>query len=342
MGQRFRQSGAYAPSTFSQITLTFHPPPMSLLCRATFGLLLSLVLSSPAAAQDAARARGDSLRLAGDLAGAVAAYRDVLSRTGDDGDAAYALASTYALQPQYSDSAFHYLDLALAHEDTVKPLQDPDLYFLIDDERWAQVETRQLDKLATRVAGPFDRAYARQLLRIRMSEWAFRYHIMLAHRQIGPESPILTALAKAMSEHHDANLVRLRRLLQEKGWPELSAVGEEAAYAAGNVINHADLATRQHYLPLLEAACERGEGDWSRYAHIRDRTELELGNPQVYGTQMELDEKTGRYEPRPMVDPGRVDERRAEKGMEPIDEQLRRFNESMQRDFGTSDKKVQE
>lgn len=274
--------------------------------------------------------------MVGDLRGAILAYNDVLAQ---GGDAAYALATTYAFAPlpTYADSAFKYLRIALLREDTMKPLYDPDLYYLIDDERWAQVEATQLDKLANQVTGMFDREYARQLLRIRMKEWAFRYHIMLAHRTLGPNSPIVTALSKVMGEHHNANEAHLLPLLEEKGWPELSAVGEEATYAAGNVINHSGLATRQKYLPLLKAACERGEADWSRYAHILDRTELELGNPQVYGTQMEFNDETGRYEPRQMVDPERVDERRAEKGMEPIGEQLRRFNESMQRDFGTSD-----
>lgn len=296
-------------------------------------LLFVLLTSSGAAAQDAARARGDSLRAAGDLRGAILAYYDVLAR---GGDAAYALASTYAFAPlpTFADSAFKYLRLALPGIDGVDPLYDPDLYFLTDDERWQAVEAQQLDRLAGQVTGTFDRAYARELLRIRMNEWAYRYHIMLAYRTLGPESPITTALSKVMSEHHEADEARLLPLLDAHGWPELSAVGEEAAFAAGNVVNHSDLATRQRYLPLLEAACERGEADWSRYAHILDRTELELGHPQVYGTQMELDEAAGRYEPRPIADPEHVDERRAAKGMEPLADQLRRFNESMKRDFG--------
>lgn len=272
--------------------------------------------------------------MAGDLVGAVEAYREAWS---EGGDVAYALAGTFALHPQFADSAFHYLDLALADEDSVRALWDPDLYLLAGDERWRGVEDEELDKLATQVSGTFDREYARDLFRLRMNEWAYRYHIMLAFRQLGPDSPVLTALATAMGEHHDENLARLLVLIEERGWPELSAVGEEAAYAAGNVVNHSDLATRQRYLPILEAVCERGECDWSRYAHILDRTELELGNPQVYGTQMEMDEETGRYVPRPLVDPDRVDERRAARGMEPISAQLRRFNESMERDFGSAD-----
>lgn len=303
---------------------------------AAYTLLMMLGVLSPASAQDGLRARGDSLRMAGDLKGAVDAYVQVFKATNGQ-DAAYAAASTFALHGGYPDSAFHYLDAALDDEQSMRPLWDSDLYFLTGDPRWQQVEDEQLDKLAAQVGGTLDRDYARVLLRLRMKEWAFRYHIMLAYRRLGPESPILTALSKAMGEHHEENLLRLQHLIREKGWPELSAVGEEAAYAAGNVINHGDLETRQRYLPILKAACERGEADWSRYAHILDRTELELGNPQVYGTQMELNEETGRYEPRPIVDHPHVDERRAEKGMEPLSVQLERFNRSMERDFGSPD-----
>ncbi len=273
--------------------------------------------------------------MVGDVAGAIEAYSEA-HRSGEDASL-YALASTLALHPQFADSAFHYLDLALDHEDSMGALWDPDLHLLANDERWAGVEDRLLDRLAAEVTGNFDREYARALFRIRTNEWAYRYHIMLAFRQLGPDSPVLTALSTAMGEHHDENLIRLEALIEERGWPELSAVGEEAAYAAGNVVNHSDLATRQRYLPVLEAVCERGECDWSRYAHILDRTELELGNAQVYGTQMVMDEALGRYVPQPLVDPEGVDERRAARGMEPIADQLRRFNQSMARDFGSAD-----
>lgn len=300
-----------------------------------FVLLMLVVNLSPAVAQDLLQARGDSLKLAGDLIGARDVYLRLFEAGAADGSHAYALASTFALHGQFPDSAFHYLDIALQHEDTMGPLYDPDLYFLTSDARWEAVENRLLDRLAGQVEGAFDRTYARHLLQMRMHEWAFRYHIMLAFRELGPASPVLTALSKAMGEHHDANLERLQGLLEEKGWPALSAVGEAAAYAAGNIINHSDLATRQKYLPMLKATCEKGEGDWSRYAHILDRTELELGHPQVYGTQMALNEDTGNYEAQPMIEPGKVNERRAARGLELIEVQLKRFNAAMKRDFAT-------
>lgn len=281
------------------------------------------------------RLRGDSLRMAGDLAGAVEAYHKALKQSPRDGETAYAVASTFALHGGFPDSAFHYLKLALEVDDSLQPLWDADLYYLTDDPRWEDIEEIRLDRLAEQIGRGFNRDYARRLYRLRMNEWGYRYQVMLAYRTLGPESPIPTAISHAMGQHHKENMIALEALIEQYGWPELSAVGEEAAYAAGNVLNHHDLATRQRYLPMLKDACERGEADWSRYAHIFDRTELELGNPQVFGTQMEMNEETGRYEPRPMIDPADVNKRRAAKGMEPIEAQLQRFNESMERDFGS-------
>jgi hypothetical protein len=285
-------------------------------------------------AQDSPSSSADSLRQAGDFPAAVSAYRTLLASTNDPGDVAYSLATTFALSGQYSDSAFVYLERAMETHARVDILYDADLYFLIDDPRWASLEERLLNQLSVDVGDGFDREYARALLAARINEWGYRWHIMFAFRTLGPESPILTALAHAMQSNHEENEARVLHLVDQKGWPRLSAVGEKAAFAASNVLTHADTATRLKYLPLVEAACQAGESEWSEYAPILDRTELELGRPQVYGTQMEKNQATGLFEPQPMIDPDRVDQRRAEKGMEPLSAQLERFNSAMKRDFG--------
>ena len=309
---------------------------MNSLKTVLFALIVMLCGGRTLFAQETSRATADSLRFEGELEAAIHAYRDVVRQHPDDGAALYALAGTYALQPHRLDSAFHYLTRALAYDSTMRPLWEADLFFMQDDARWAAVEGMQLDKLARQVGADFNRAYAGALLRIRMKEHAYRYHLMLSMRKLGQQSPVVTALAKTMQDHHEENMIRLEQLIEDYGWPALSQVGEAAAYTAGNVINHADLETRKHYLPMLKAVCEKGEGDWSRYAHILDRVELEQGNKQVYGTQMEFNEQTRRFEPQPIIDPDNVHQRRAEIGLEPLEEQLRRFNKTVLRDFGIS------
>jgi hypothetical protein len=191
-----------------------------------------------------------------------------------------------------------------------------------------------LDRLAGEVEGVFDRDLARTLLAMRRNEWIGRYHIMLLFRQTGGQSPVLTMLSDAMNERHSENEEALIAILDEQGWPRMSTVGEEAAFAATNVLTHMALEARQAYLPMLKEACEAGEADWAEYAPSLDRTELESGRPQIYGTQMEMDEELGEYIPQNLIDPENVDKRRSEIGMEPISAQLERFNIAMKRDFG--------
>lgn len=277
----------------------------------------------------------DSLRAAGAFQRAIDRYSEALALSEDSTaeEVAYRIASTYALSGQAPDSAFAFLEKSRGGEG-IAVLYDPDFFFLTKDPRWLILESEKLDSLGVQIGPGFDRSYAGDLLRSRMDEWGYRWHIMFGFRTYGPDAPVLTALAHAMQENHAENEALILGLLDEKGWPAISIVGEAAAYAAGNIVNHGDLATRQQYLPMIEAACEAGEADWNDYAQILDRTELELGRPQIYGTQMEQNPQTGMFEPRPMVAPSAVDARRAARGMEPIQDQLDRFNAAMKRDFG--------
>lgn len=285
-------------------------------------------------------ARADSLRQAGDLPAAAETYFAVYqvlpdsTKGGEDG-VGYRLASTLALIGNQHDNAFMVLDQILPTLTSMKVLHDPDMYFLAEDARWNAVEAAMLDRLAETVTGRFDRTLARDLLRMRRNEWVGRYHIMLLFRQLGGQSPVLTLLSHAMGQRHQQNEADLSAILDRQGWPLLSAVGEEAAFAATNVLTHMGLEARQRYLPMLEAACEAGEADWNEYAPSLDRTELESGRPQVYGTQMEWSDASNAYIPQNLLDPDNVDTRRAARGMEPIADQLARFNAAMARDFGS-------
>ena len=58
--------------------------------------------------------------MAGDLIGAYQAYAGLYHQNNDDGEAAYMLASTIALHGQFPDSAFHYLDIALEQQDSMR------------------------------------------------------------------------------------------------------------------------------------------------------------------------------------------------------------------------------
>ena len=123
------------------------------------------------------------------------------------------------------------------------------------------------------------------------------------------------------------NTDRLRRILSEHRWPGRSLVGEQGAYDAWLIAQHADHdpAFQREALDLLTEAVARGEASPRELAYLTDRVRVNEGGEQVFGTQMKPDEN-GMPVPRPIEDPERLDERRAEVGLEPFDQYMRAFS----------------
>ncbi|HUO87083.1 MAG TPA: DUF6624 domain-containing protein [Thermoanaerobaculia bacterium] len=139
---------------------------------------------------------------------------------------------------------------------------------------------------------------------------------LVRHRQI--EAGKDEALSRQMEELDAANLARVVELLEERGWPGRSQVGERASAAAWVVIQHADLEVQERFLGLMESAAEEGELDAGLVALTVDRVRVRRGEPQLYGSQFR--EVDGEMVPYPIVEPERVDERRATVGLPPLAE----------------------
>ncbi|MEU8119832.1 DUF6624 domain-containing protein [Spirillospora sp. NPDC049024] len=112
----------------------------------------------------------------------------------------------------------------------------------------------------------------------------------------------------------------LARTVRRHGWPGVAAVGTEGAHAAWLLAQHADWRPRlqRRFLEAMREAVEAGDADRADLAYLEDRVRVNAGRPQLYGTQYHTTE-TG-FGPRPIEDPDRVDERRAEVGLPPMAE----------------------
>ena len=120
---------------------------------------------------------------------------------------------------------------------------------------------------------------------------------------------------------------RLGEIMDEVGWPTADLVGEDAARAAWLIAQHADrqLDVQRRALRLLEGAVEAGAAGARELAFLRDRTLVNEGREQVYGTQVAGVRDDGSPIPWPCAEPDRVDELRAGVGIEPFAEYVARF-----------------
>lgn len=123
-----------------------------------------------------------------------------------------------------------------------------------------------------------------------------------------------------------AHADRLAEIMAEHGWPTEALVGADAAKAAWLVAQHADrqLDVQRRAVELMATAVADGAASARDLAFLQDRLAVNEGREQRYGTQIGA-VADGRPVPWPCEDPARLDERRAEVGIEPFAEYTSQF-----------------
>jgi Family of unknown function (DUF6624) len=127
-----------------------------------------------------------------------------------------------------------------------------------------------------------------------------------------------------MERVHADNAAHLAELLDRHGWPGTALAGEDGAEAAWLVAMHGiglPFFQRRCRL-LLQRAVERGEAPPSHVAYLGDRIRFNERRPQLYGTQLDWDERD-ELSPWPIEAPESVDARRTQVGLPPLADAVR-------------------
>lgn len=128
-------------------------------------------------------------------------------------------------------------------------------------------------------------------------------------------------IGKAPQWNHDMDknhTAKIKLIVQQIGWPTISAVGEKASFAAWLLVQHADhdLAFQKSCLALM-MDFDSSEIDPTNIAYLTDRILTSEKKPQIYGTQFYYDQiqrpKLHLIEDRP-----NLNKRRASIGLEPV------------------------
>lgn len=139
----------------------------------------------------------------------------------------------------------------------------------------------------------------------------------------GWNSPEGKAAAAEDKRVDSANEARLKEIVAEYGWPGKSLVGEQAALGAFLILQGADLATQEEFLPLFAEAATKGEVLPMQHAMLQDRILMRKGAEQIFGTQLWNDPSSGKLGLYPIRDSSNVDVRRDSVGLGPIGDYLR-------------------
>jgi hypothetical protein len=140
--------------------------------------------------------------------------------------------------------------------------------------------------------------------------------VLVSDQRIRQQNVPFTQFAQV--DHRNQELVI--SIIEKCGMPTLKEVSKQQMDAIWLALQHANGKHRKKYFPQIEAAVKNGDFSKEQYALMKDRMLMDEGKPQIYGSRIQ-DGKLYKLE-----SPDKVNERRKEMGMEPIEDYLWRFN----------------
>lgn len=228
----------------------------------------------------------------------------------------YNAACSWALANQ-SDSSFAQLFI-IARKGNYTNLShltsDTDLTSLHEDKRWSEViELVRLNK--EKAEAHLDKALVAILDTVYTEDQKYRKQLGDIEEEYGHDSDEMRAHVQIIIEKDSINLIKVTRILDERGWLGADVIGDQGNSALFLVIQHADLETQEKYLPMMREAVKDGRASSRSLALLEDRVALRKGEKQIYGSQIGRDKETGEYYVLPLLDPDNVDQRREEVGL---------------------------
>jgi hypothetical protein len=132
--------------------------------------------------------------------------------------------------------------------------------------------------------------------------------------------------SKLISMYDYDNLVKVRSILDKYGWLGPETIGRQGNDALFLVIQHADIIMQRKYLPMMRRAVIDGKAKGSQWAMLEDRVSVQINGTQIYGTQVGRSPiKPDSAFIEPIHDEINVNKRRANVGLEPLEDYARSF-----------------
>ncbi|SHL46350.1 DUF6624 domain-containing protein [Flavobacterium saccharophilum] len=225
------------------------------------------------------------------------------------------------------EKAFKWLDLAIdnGYEDIAHIKIDNDLESLHSKKEW----TKTIDKLQKQMdilSANYDKPLQKELLDIYAEDQGIRGDYMKIYKTPNADKKKIDSIGKLIGKKDSINLIRVMKILDERGWVGKDVVGSQANQTLFYVIQHSDLKYQQKYLPMMRDAVKKGNAKAGSLALLEDRVALREGKKQIYGSQVSNHPTTKIPFVFPLEDPDNVDKRRASVGLGTMSDYLKYWN----------------
>ncbi|WP_422107874.1 DUF6624 domain-containing protein [Winogradskyella sp.] len=134
----------------------------------------------------------------------------------------------------------------------------------------------------------------------------------------GAESEKAEVYQQEYRKNHSINMVKVKRILDTYGWPDSTLIGDNGNWTICNVLQHDNLKTREHYLPMMKQAVLDKKLEPRFLVRAQDRIATDKGELQIYGGQMKYYPDTKSFNLWPVYDPKNIDKRRTAIGLDSI------------------------
>jgi hypothetical protein len=202
--------------------------------------------------------------------------------------------------------------------------KDKDLASLHPVKDWESVVNKVQNNL-NEYEKDFDKPLQSQLEQIYVKDQTLRQLYGDAEKKFGRESEEMKYFWQVVSEQDSLNELEVIEIIEERGWVGTNLVGGKANMTLWLVIQHAPIETQEKYLPLLEESVKAGDSQGNHLALLEDRIQMRNGKPQIYGSQITRDQKSGKQIVYEIKDPEYVNQRRKSVGLGSIEDYVKRW-----------------
>jgi hypothetical protein len=161
---------------------------------------------------------------------------------------------------------------------------------------------------------------------IYQEDQGLRRQISEVEEKYGRDSDEMKAHWETINEKDSINLIKIQKILDEKGWLGQDIIGGQGNTTLFLVIQHSPIEIQQKYLPMMRDAVKKNNARPSSLALLEDRVALRTGKRQIYGSQIGRNQETGEFYVSPIENPEKIDERRAEVGLGALQEYISNWN----------------